>query len=210
MSQDGQDRRPEKGPKRGQEKGPERAAEQFSDESLRALLESYDTPSPSSDFVSDMLLKIQLPQYEVPEPSPGFVGRLLARLEARHQEQNTIRFPMALAALGFAAALLLAFFIGRPSTLDAAFSNQAMVRIEDFPARGSNGFARSLSLVVDRVDSRFLSHDDGHRGASGEPAYPRPLLSLPAPPMNLLPSSALETYADRATLESLGVIPGRL
>lgn len=202
-------------------------------DSLPALLPAFVVPEPSRDFVEDTLLRIRLDQHVVPDPSTDFVDRVVeawAREQAgtslsepaseelvpifdldRHasteirEQRVASRVPMALALVGLAAALMLAFFIGRQSVTNSGFTDEALVRIEDFPMRGSNRFARSLSLVVDRVDSELL---DGRAGTAkdGEgSAYPRPVLSLPAPPSTLIPSGAVELHVDKETLESLGI-----
>lgn len=227
MNQDGQ--APEKG---------RRDPGDLPDEALRALLPAYVVPEPSEDFVAETLLRIRLDQHAVPEPSPDFVDRVVEAWAqeqawpgssepaseelvpvldlARHastevrEEPTASRFPMALALLGFAAALILAFFIGRQSVTNPGFTDEALVRIEDFPMRGSNRFARSLSLVVDRVDHRLLTERTGaDRGGDG-PAYPRPVLSLPAPPSSVIPSGAVELHVDKETLESLGMTQEKL
>ena len=223
----------------GQESGSSKPAGKISDESLRAILGSYSVPEPSKNFVADTLLQVQLDQNKVPEPSAGFVDRVIdAWAEeqsergasampteelvpiidlSRHaapemiERRSANRFPMVLALVGFAAALVLAFFVGRQSASTDAFSDQALVRIEDFPTRGSNRFARSLSLVVDRVDSNLLGvQPAGSATSQGGPAFPRPVLSLPAPPSSLIPSTAVEIHADQETLESLGVTSNQL
>lgn len=207
-----------------------------SDERLRALLPSYTVPEPSADFVADTLLAVSVDQYRIPEPSADFVDRVLERVLAeargtggsdaepareellpvidlsRHAVSEVTgpsrsrRFPLAMAIVGLAAALLLAFWVGRRSVSRPEISDQALVRIDDFPLRGSNRFARSLSLVVDRVDSRFdgeAARQDS--GTAGSPAWPKPVLSLPAPPTNLIPSAAMDACVDQATLQSLGM-----
>jgi len=201
--------------------------------SLRALLPAFVVPEPSRDFVEDTMLRIRLDQYAVPDPSTDFVDRVVdawAREQAgpsqsapaseelvpildldRHastevrEQPAASRVPMAMALVGFAAALILAFYIGRQSVTNSGFTDEALVRVEDFPMRGSNRFARSLSLVVDRVDSELLAGRAGAAKNDEGAAYPRPVLSLPAPPSALIPSGAVELHVDKETLESLGV-----
>ncbi len=184
---------------------------------LRIQMDQHSIPRPSEDFVdrvvcawadeqagrpqTEVLSEVLVPVVPFARQSGQELSLSRTELGLAGQRRASL-FPMALALVGFAAALALAFFVGRQSASSSVLSDENLVRIEDFPSRGSNRFARSLSLIVDRVDNDLLGNQ--RPGQTG-PAYPRPVLSLPAPPSSLIPSAAVELHVDRATLESLGI-----